>query len=564
MKKSFLLIIALISVMVLGMFSGCGNQSGKCIVHDFGENHLCKENVCSVCGKVKGASAMHNFNSWEHVLEASCLSAGLKTRTCKDCGYIESASVEKLTTHVYENGVCKICNAVVGTVVDGETSDDGIFTDSDMFNFVLENQKFGITNGQVEVKPDAGYTSALDAVELTLSEDKVTVWYFNEAYKDMSIGSLMSVNFRMLIKGTSGKYSQNVKLINTQGITVDYGYPEEVWNRVTVDAQIAQMNGKKGARFTIEGTADQTITLSDFTTDNDVMVLENLFGGVKVIQWQYPKALMQCYIIVSPDGTVMMMDGGADGGADIVEKAKESLYNYLVSNNMTNVDHWFITHYHGDHTGSLAKILSDSSKELTIENIYYDFPSLEHIAKYEGTASTEAILNGITNGTNPDGSKKVKNVITPHKTDNFVLDEYMNVKILNDAYFYSHNNMGNDSSIVFKLETPGASIAFLGDMSYFYGDTLIKDQYFYDEISTCEVIQMGHHGQGGCSEYFYKQCKAMKICLYPSASWVFDARNSEADAFGSNGLATMPTRNWVREIGIKYSFGGDQTLVIGK
>ena len=81
------------------------------------------------------------------------------------------------------------------------------------------------------------------------------------------------------------------------------------------------------------------------------------------------------------------------------------------------------------------------------------------------------------------------NTVTPSKTDKFVLDDYMTVKVLNDAYFYSASNMGNDSSLVYKLETPGASVAFLGDMSYLHEKALLNDLYFYEELLAPEDLE---------------------------------------------------------------------------
>jgi len=562
MKRIISILAAVLSAMMLFSITACQGGTtteGDCIVHDYGENHLCVDNACLVCGEVKPASAMHAYGEWVSVTTANCLRAGLKSHTCTQCGYTESVSVPKTTTHNYVGGVCSDCGegeggAPVVTPVDVVT---------------MAGQTFAITGGQYTVKAGAGYTEG-EAFVITPDSDALTVWFFSSEYEELPVGTLKGVNCRMYIeakgeidlKKPSG-YSQNVKLVNAEGMIVDYAYPLETWCKITVDAKIAELGGRKGAKFVISDAAGETITLSDFTTDDNVMVLENLFGGVKVVQWQYPGALMQCYFIISPDGTIMAMDGGADGSEGQIEGAKEALYAYMVENGLQHVDHWFLTHYHGDHTGSLMSILDEEDKEITIDNLYYDFPTVEHVSNYEGTATITkcytVIEKSLANG-------RVKKVVTPKKTDEYVLDGYMSVRILNDAYFYSKNNMGNDSSVVFKLVTPGADIAFLGDMSYFYGDTLIKDQYFYDEISTCEVIQMGHHGQNGCSEYFYQQCKAMKICLYPGPSWVFDA-GDEANGYNhfyTSGIQTMLTRQWVREIGIKYSYGGDQTLVIGK
>ncbi len=564
MKKFLITVLAF--VMALGCLAGCsGNEEVKCSVHDYGENHLCVDNTCSVCGNVKKASTSHNYGTWTVVKDAKCNATGLKSHTCKDCGHYETLIIPKLANHSYVSGICEICGATEGSS-DGEN----------LVLFDMENEKFAIDGGSYEIKDNAGYTATLDAVEVVASDDLLTVWYFSDEYDKVPVGTLMGLNCRMKILTDAAVnyndqtgYSQTVKLVNTQSIVVDYAYKLNFWNKVTVDAEIVEVNGKKGACFYINGAQNQTFLFSDFTADDNVMVLENLFGGVKVVQWQYAGALMECYVITSPDGTVMLIDGGADGSDAQINEARESLYQYLVDNELTEIDHWFITHFHNDHVDSLYNILADDTKDIKIENLYYDFPTKELCERYgESSAATIRIVTGMAEvaaKTNSDGSKKVENIVTPKKAQEFVLDDYMTVRILNDAYFHSANNMGNDSSIVYKLVTPGASIAFLGDMGPSYGNVLIEDQYFNDEISTCEVVQMGHHGQNGCTEYFYKQCTAMKICLYSGPNWVYDA--GDYRGYGSlygSGIHTMLTRAWAREIGVKYSYGGDMTLTIGK
>ena len=551
MKKIIMLILS--AFIAVSSLSGCGGDKLVCTVHDYGKDYpLCSDVTCKVCGQVKKASAFHEYGEWGVVLEATCYSMGLRDRTCLKCGYKEVSNLNKLPDHVYLNGECKYCH---------KKQNDGSQEPVEMDKITFGNDKLSAENCELSVV-DNGYSGG-GALKLLPYADESVVWFFGKDLAEARVGALKSLDFRMKINGKSGNYSQNVKLKNASGTVLDYAYPENVWNRITVDGIVTEVQGEKCLCFILSGINGQDILLSDFVAGDDVVVLDNIFGGVKFIQWQYPAALMQCYIIVSPDGTVMIVDGGADGTADRIEGAEKALYSYLKSNNWLTVDHWFITHFHNDHIGSLTRILSDKNKDITVKNVYFDFPDRTTCEKYnENYSNIETFLQAVETAKNSDGNKKVLNKVTPSKTDKFVLDDYMTVKVLNDAYFYSASNMGNDSSLVYKLETPGASVAFLGDMSYLHEKALLNDLYFYEEISVCEVIQMGHHGQGGCSEAFYKECKSMQIALYPAASWVFDARNNATDPFASNGLKTIETRCWTREAGVKYVFGGDSVFIL--
>ena len=167
------------------------------------------------------------------------------------------------------------------------------------------------------------------------------------------------------------------------------------------------------------------------------------------------------------------------------------------------------------------------------------------------TALEEALANA---------GGRVKHTFTPEKNDVFAIDASLTIKVLNDAYFGNALNLGNDSSVVYKAETSGEDILFLGDLAE-HGDVLIRDQYFYDECRSCGVVQMAHHGQAGVSDSFYRELDQIKICLYPGPRWVFDA-DSGGGINSEPTLKTMHTRDLMRELGVCYTFGGDSGFVL--
>ncbi len=67
---------------------------------------------CSVCGTVikaqetVPATGKHNFSDWKTTKPATCTEAGTQTRTCPDCGKVETQTIAK-TAHKYVNTVVK-------------------------------------------------------------------------------------------------------------------------------------------------------------------------------------------------------------------------------------------------------------------------------------------------------------------------------------------------------------------------------------------------------------------------------------------------------------------------
>lgn len=86
----------------------------------------------------------------------------------------------------------------------------------------------------------------------------------------------------------------------------------------------------------------------------------------------------------------------------------------------------------------------------------------------------------------------MKNVVRTKAGDAFTFGS-MTMKVLNDGYFGPGVNPGNDSTVVFKMETPKESVLFLGDLGN-RGDVYLNDPTFIEEIRTCRIVQIGHHG----------------------------------------------------------------------
>ncbi|MCF0197510.1 MAG: hypothetical protein HUK03_09865 [Bacteroidaceae bacterium] len=90
------------------------------------------------------------------------------------------------------------------------------------------------------------------------------------------------------------------------------------------------------------------------------------------------------------------------------------------------------------------------------------------------------------------------------------------------------------------------SIVFLGDAGVECGDLCLGGP-FADDLH-CDYMQMAHHGQGGCSEEFYRAVR-FTACLWPTPSWVWN--NDQGKGFNTGILKTCDTRLWMDRKGIK-------------
>ena len=100
---------------------------------------------------------------------------------------------------------------------------------------------------------------------------------------------------------------------------------------------------------------------------------------------------------------------------------------------------------------------------------------------------------------------------------------------------------------MYKVETPGEDILFLGDLGSI-GDEYLKDDWFVSEAESCTVIQLAHHGQNGTTDKFYEMIKEKKVVLYAAKQWIYD--NDNGSGFNTATLTTLHMRDLVREWGV--------------
>ena len=108
----------------------CGEKEEDTIPatgHSYADEITCHDRTCTAedCGYVNPASTPHAYGEWSEVTAATCLQNGQDSRTCEDCGDVNT----KVTTKDHEfnaDGVCPMCEKSVKdmfiTILDGESN----------------------------------------------------------------------------------------------------------------------------------------------------------------------------------------------------------------------------------------------------------------------------------------------------------------------------------------------------------------------------------------------------------------------------------------------------------
>ena len=362
------------------------------------------------------------------------------------------------------------------------------------------------------------------------------VWISSPALENFDEHTKAHIEFYLYIDGDSFGYG-DVEVVNNENLTVDSGLPKGKWNRINFDATVYRRNGRQCVFIGLINGAGEKVYISGLTVSDDVYSVENCFGGDILWQLEPARTQLEAYVWVTEGGKVIVIDGGDDVDADRLLK--------LIRTYKNEVDGWFISHFHSDHTGALIKILTD--EEIQIKNLYFDYDTEEDFQSYDGEFT---YINKLRQAIEKN-RRKVGNVIGTSRGDEFMFDR-LKFKVLNDAYFGAEN-VGNNSSVVFKAETAGKSVLFLGDLAS-YGDVLLEDEYFITEAMGCEIVQMAHHGQNGVSDRFYNSLKNIKVCLYPAPKWLFNCDALGQGINSSPEYKSLHTRELMREKGVRYTF----------
>ena len=108
------------------------------------------------------------------------------------------------------------------------------------------------------------------------------------------------------------------------------------------------------------------------------------------------------------------------------------------------------------------------------------------------------------------------------------------------------HNYTNNSSLVFRIDSPKKSVLILGDLGEECGDEIIENCLLSD-LQT-DYVQLSHHGQCGVSGEFYKRIKP-QTCIWASPHWLWN--NDSGAGFDTGPWQTVKTRKLMESLGVK-------------
>ena len=303
------------------------------------------------------------------------------------------------------------------------------------------------------------------------------------------------------------------------------------------------------------------------------------------------------YVVKTRQGKILVIDGGYKTD----NHDPKYLYAFLqevTGKSVPHVDGWFFTHNHTDHYGAFLGIAELYPNGITVDTIYYRFPTEAEIDTYfsgDKPADRKTALSYI-----PNYAKKLKNaqggavkfvtlnsIVSGKCNSTFDFDEvHIDVLLTCEDTFracdtdttkysgtlansatpaFSNKTLKqlvstnfNESSCVFRMTVPGKTILITGDAAYACGVVLLK--YHNEKVFNLksDIVQVSHHGQAGLQKTVYTAIDP-DVALWPAPSWVYNAAQSATN------VRTYYARQWFTALGTTnyVSYNGPHTFKYG-
>lgn len=261
-------------------------------------------------------------------------------------------------------------------------------------------------------------------------------------------------------------------------------------------------------------------------------------GGGSVFQYANRDPYQSMgYILTTPEGKTVMIDGGRNEGADAAY-----MHDQIMKRG-GKVDLWIITHAHFDHFGALSYLLRTMDKlDFEIYDLRFDFPPLEWLGQVEGgnpLPHAKGFLEGLEKHGITHGSIS---------TGDLIECGGLRIEILHDGKDYAEYSCVNDTSVVMRISFPKRDVLFLADLGQRSAAKLGRT--CDSKKLRCDIVQMAHHGQNGADKAFY-EIVLPKIALYTAPDWLWE--NNTGKGRDTGPYKTLRTREWLDELGVLLS-----------
>lgn len=192
------------------------------------------------------------------------------------------------------------------------------------------------------------------------------------------------------------------------------------------------------------------------------------------------------YTITDWDNHFIIIDGGWKEDTDWLLKC--------IKDNGGKVDVWIITHPHPDHVGAFNGVYASGVVEIgTIYTIPMDYEIYKSRAHWwDGFEVYDEYVNL---------TAEADNIVYLNEGDEIDLFGLKMEVFHSFDIVEEDGDPCNNGGMIFKLSAEHDSMLFLADVSRAYSAGILER---WGDKVTADYVQMGHHGNGGMTEEFYR------------------------------------------------------------
>ncbi len=242
---------------------------------------------------------------------------------------------------------------------------------------------------------------------------------------------------------------------------------------------------------------------------------------------------MHSYLIKTPNDKVIVVDGGN------VRYMKDAYLPFAVravlglkENDYFEIEAMLFSHAHDDHYGEFIMMMReyDEKSNYKVNNFYFDFPDFEKgnypfhdvddssMQELKDSFQKYARVNGIkSENYYEELNGRVINSKSVQKGLTITIDG-VDLEIMQT--WSGNDDQVNGNSLVVRVSESGKggrTCLLLNDLSQKSAIRLVQK---YGEKIKSDIVQLAHHGQGGCEKDVYDMIDA-KLRLWPTPSWVW-------------------------------------------